>query len=102
MGRAARLDPTARVDVCITVPEDVSVDGEIGKTTVPGGRYAVGHFELLPTEYEDAWTAIMGGWLPESGYQCDDRPCFESYLNDPKQHPEGKCIVDIHVPVKPL
>lgn len=91
-----------RVDVCITVPEDTLVDGEIGKTTIPGGRYAIGHFELLPTEYEEAWGAIMGGWLPESGYQCDDRPCFELYLNDPKEHPEGKCIVDIHVPVKPL
>jgi AraC family transcriptional regulator len=91
-----------RVDVCMTVPEETSVDGEIGKTTVPGGQYAVGHFELLTTEYEDAWNAIMGGWLPESGYQCDDRPCFELYLNDPKQHPEGKCLVDIHVPVKPL
>ncbi|MHC4119630.1 MAG: AraC family transcriptional regulator [Planctomycetota bacterium] len=91
-----------RVDVCITVPEGTPVDGEIGRTTVPGGKYAVGHFELLPNEYEDAWNAIMGGWLPESGYQCDDRPCFESYLNDPKEHPEGKCIVDINVPVKPL
>ncbi len=91
-----------RLDVCITVPEDVSVEGDIGKMTVPGGKYAVGHFELLSHEYENAWTAIMGGWLPESGYQCDDRPCYELYLNDPKEHPEGKCIVDIHVPVKPL
>ncbi len=43
-----------RTDVCITVPEDTTVDGEIGKSTVPGGKYAVGHFELLPTEYENA------------------------------------------------
>lgn len=95
-------DEKLRVDVCITVPEDTQVDGEIGKMVMPGGRYAVGHFELLPPEYTDAWGSIMGGWLPESGYQCDDRPCFELYLNDPKQHPEGKHIVDICVPVKPL
>jgi len=91
-----------RTDVCLTIPEDTPVDGEIGKTTVPGGKYAVGHFELLPTEYENAWNAIMGGWLCESGYQCDDRPCFELYLNNPKEHPEGKCVVDICIPVKPL
>ena len=91
-----------RMDICMTVPEDTTVDGEIGKATVPAGKYAIGHFELLPTEYENAWGTIMGGWLPESGYQSDDRPCFELYLNNPKEHPEGKCIVDICVPVKPL
>jgi len=95
-------DEKLRVDVCMTVPAKTEVDGEIGKATLEGGPYAVGHFELLPPEYEEAWTAIMGHWLPQSGYQCDDKPCYELYLNDPKQHPEGRCIVDICVPVKPL
>ncbi|MBN2130510.1 MAG: GyrI-like domain-containing protein, partial [Sedimentisphaerales bacterium] len=81
---------------------ETEVDGEIGKNVVAAGRYAVGRFELLPTEYEQAWATIMGGWLPESGYQCDDKPCYELYHNDPKTHPEGRCIVDICIPVKPL
>jgi AraC family transcriptional regulator len=91
-----------RVDVCMTVPEDTAVEGEVGAATIQGGKYAVGHFELLPPEYEAAWASIMGHWLPQSGYQCDDKPCYELYLNDPKQHPEGRCVVDICVPVKPL
>lgn len=91
-----------RVDVCISVPKDVKVDGEIGKAVVPGGKFAVGHFELLSHEYPEAWGAVMGAWLPQSGYQCDDRLCYELYLNSPKEHPEGKCIVDICVPVRPL
>jgi len=91
-----------RVDVAMTVPRGTPVDGEIGANVIPAGKYAVGRFELLPHEYEEAWAIIMGGWLPQSGYQCDDKPCFELYLNDTKQHPEGKCIVEICVPVKPL
>jgi len=91
-----------RVDVCLTVPEGTAVDGEIGQMKVPGGKFAVAHFELNPDQYTDAWTAVLGGWLPESGYQPDDRLCYEWYRNDPKQHPEGKCVVDICVPVKPL
>jgi AraC family transcriptional regulator len=83
-------------------PPETDIEGEIGSNVVVGGRYAVGRFELLPSEYEEAWTTIMGGWLPESGYQCDDEPCYELYHNDPKTHPEGKSIVDICVPVKPL
>lgn len=45
---------------------------------------------------------MYAGWSPESGYQPDDRPAFELYLNDPKEHPEGKHIVEICAPVKPL
>ncbi len=91
-----------RLDVCISVKPDTEVDGEIGKTTIKGGKYAIGHFELSPDEYPAAWKALYAGWLPESGYQPDDGPCFENYLNDPKEHPENKCVVDICIPVKPL
>jgi AraC family transcriptional regulator len=95
-------DEKLRVDVAMTVPKETRVDGEAGKNILPAGKYAVGRFELSSHEFEEAWTGVMGGWLPQSGYQCDDRPCFEIYQNDPKQHPEGKCVVDICVPVKPL
>ena len=95
-------DDKLRTSVCITVPEDTPVDGEVGKMTIPGGKFAAARFELTTDEYSDAWDTVFGVWLPESGYQPDDRLCYELYLNDPKQHPEGKCIVDICIPVKPL
>jgi len=88
-----------RVDAGITVPADTPVDGEIGKTTIPGGKYAIAHFELAANQYEDAWKAVFGGWLPESGYQPDDGPCYERYYSVSEEPP---FIVDICVPVKPL
>ena len=91
-----------RTDVCITVPADTQVEGEIGKAMIPAGKYAIAHFEITPDKYGDAWNAVYGGWLPESGYQPEDGPCFELYLNNPKEHPEGKHIVDIYAPVKPM
>jgi AraC family transcriptional regulator len=91
-----------RVSVCISVPRDTEVDGEIGKKVVRGGKYAVGHFELLPDQYPEAWNAIFQGWLPQSGYEPDDSPCVELCLNDPNEHPEHKCVVDICVPVRPM
>ncbi|ESA33620.1 family transcriptional regulator [Leptolyngbya sp. Heron Island J] len=95
-------DSKLRLSICMTVPEDTPVDGEIGKMIINSGTYAVGHFTINVDQYEDAWNALMGAWLPESGYQPADGLCFEDYLNDPKTHPEGKHIVDIHIPVKPL
>lgn len=91
-----------RTSVCISVPEETKVEGEVGKMNIPAGKYAVGHFELTPETYETAWDYLFSEWLPGSGYQCDDRPTFELYLNDPKEHPEGKHIVDIYVPIKPM
>ena len=92
-----------RMSICMTFPENTKVEGEIGEMDIEAGKYAVGHFELKDSsEYEDAWKMLFGHWLPESGYQCDDKPPYELYLNDPKQHPEGLHIVDICVPVKPL
>ena len=96
------VEEKQRVSVCLTIPEDTEVSGEVGKMTVPGGEYAVARFELLPDEYGEAGNAVCGEWLPQSGYQPDDRPALELYRNDPKEHPEGRCIVDICVPVKPL
>ena len=91
-----------RISVCLTVPEDTPVDGEIGKMKIEGGQYAVGHFEIAASEYGEAWNALLAGWLPDSGFQCDDRLCYELYLNKPEEHPEKKHLVDIYVPVKPL
>lgn len=91
-----------RTSVCISVPEDTEVSGEIGKMTIEAGKYAVGHFTVSPTEFGDAWQFLCGSWLPESGYEPADGLSFEMYLNDASEHPEGKFIVDICIPVKPL
>jgi len=44
----------------------------------------------------------MGEWLPESGYQCADTPCYEVALNNPEEDPEGLHDIEIRIPVKPL
>jgi len=92
-----------RTSACITIPRDTPVEGEIGKMAISGGKYAMARFELADSsEYEGTWDLVFGVWLPESGYQPDDGPCYELYINDPKEHPENKHIVDICIPVKPL
>lgn len=51
----------------ITVERDIAVDGEVGKMTVPGGKYAVGRFEISETEFGTAWDS-MCVWVAEEGY----------------------------------
>nr|NQU90250.1 AraC family transcriptional regulator [Bacteroidota bacterium] len=91
-----------RTSVCITVPKETRVDGELGTMKVAGGKYACGRFEINDQEFQGAWEAMMGGWLPESGYQCADALPYELYHNNHLDHPEKKHILDICIPVKPL
>ena len=100
-------DPTVtemekiRQSACLIVTEDVKVEGEIGKMTIPGGKYVVGHFELGMDEFQQAWNT-MCHWFTESGYQQGDGCPYELYHNDFTTHPEKKHIVDICIPIKPL
>ena len=44
-----------------SVPKDTQVEGEVGKMTVPGGKYVVARFELAGSEeYENAWNKVFG------------------------------------------
>lgn len=91
-----------RISVCATVPKGTNVTGEIGSMTIPNGKYAVARFETSTPEIALAWEAMFSSWLPQSGYQPDDRSCYEICHNDPKTHPEHKHIYDICIPVKAL
>lgn len=90
-----------RQDACITVKGDVKVDGEFGKQSLQGGKYAVGRFEIDPTEFEHAWEA-MCIWVSESGYLPADQSPYELYYEDPEQNANNKFLLDICIPVKPM
>jgi AraC family transcriptional regulator len=91
-----------RLDAAITIPAGTRVDGEICKQRLEGGPYAVTRVRIHAKQYMEAWDALMSEWLPSSGYQPDDRPCMEIYLNEPTTDPEGLHDVEICLAVKPL
>ena len=90
-----------RYDACIAVGPGVEGEGEVGATTLPAGKYAVMRYEGKAGGIEGAYHSLYGEWLPESGYQPGDSPCYEVYRNDPDKS-GGFFIMDICVPVKPL
>ena len=89
-----------RQNACITVNDDVKVEGEIGKGIIPAGKYAVGRFRIDPSGFEKAWSTVCL-WITESGYQPHGNP-YELYYSSPEDDARGKFELDICVPVKPL
>lgn len=91
-----------RSSACVVVPEGTEVSGDIGTMKIPGGLFAVARFEISDDQYGEAWNQLMSEWFPESGYQPDDRMCYEVYRNDPREHPQHTHIIDICEPVRPI
>lgn len=90
-----------RLELCMNVPEDTEVEGEVEKKMLPGGKYAVMHAELKGAEeYSPAWNKIVE-WVQENNLEIDmSRPSYEIYLNNPEEHPEKLHIIDICMSVK--
>jgi AraC family transcriptional regulator len=88
-----------RFDAGIIVPEGTTPEGEVYLETISGGPYALCHFECQPAAIQTAWEDAFA-WLCDSGYACDDSPCYEVYHNDAATHPQGQWIFDICIPLR--
>lgn len=92
------LPAEQRISVGFIVPYGTKGEGDIEIMELPSGQYVVGSFELLPNEYGNAWTEVMR-YVDSTAH----RPIgmmYESYKNDPNEHPEGKHLVEICVAVE--
>jgi AraC family transcriptional regulator len=98
------LTPAAkqRLEVALVVPAGTAPNGDIGVRTLNGGLYATAQVYVPIEEYAAQWDALLADWLPGSGYQPDNRPALEFYLNNPDEDPDGKFRVEICIPVRPL
>ncbi len=88
-----------RVDVGVTIPSAILPSGDLHVMRLPERDFIVGAFEIHATEYGLAWNQVMN-WIADRNLEIGLFPMYESYLNDPQTHPEGKHIVDICVPLK--
>jgi len=91
-----------RYDACVTVDDDFRPNGEIQVQVVEGGEYArtthAGLYNTLGRTYAE----FLGGWLPRSGRELRNAPCFEVYLNDPESTAPEDLLTDIYAPLRPI
>jgi AraC family transcriptional regulator len=92
-----------RYDAGIVVPEGFVPSGRVNVTHLPGGKCAILTFRGAAREIERGWQDFFGSWLPGSGYQPDDRPCFELYRTTETVDPAtGVFTCELGIPVRPL
>ena len=94
-------------DVCLTVCEDVEIDGRVNSRILPGGKFAIHRCEILNSRVEEEWMRLVLEWLPTSKY---DRALGPSYtvvnrktyvISDSTKHPaERMAAFDLYLPIK--
>jgi len=90
-----------RFDICGSVKSEVPTNpqGVINKV-MPAGRCALLRHLGSHDEIGDNVRYLYGTWLPDSGEELRDFPCFFHYLNLFPEVAESELITDIYLPLK--
>lgn len=90
-----------RFDICGEVKQaiDVNAFGIVNKT-MPAGRCAVIRHCGSHDDLDAKVHYLYGQWLPESGEELRDFPCFFHYMNFFPEVAEHELITDIYLPLK--
>lgn len=88
-----------RYDACAALPEESQQKIHLPKTIVPAGRYAVyrveGPEDTILSKYLEFYTV----WMPQSGYEPDDFPVLEHYVDSCK---DNHVVVELRAKIKRL
>ncbi len=89
-----------RADAAVTVDETVAGEGDVQIGEIRGGKYAVAIHKGPYATLIDSYRWLYHQWLPASGHELAEAPCFERYVNDPQSTPEQELLTAIHIPLK--
>jgi AraC family transcriptional regulator len=91
---------TLRSRACSRVAKSVTLAPPLEETVLRAGLYARLRYRGPYADMKGAYRWLLGVWLPQSGYEPDDDPIFEAYLNNPQQVAPTELMTDIHLPLK--
>jgi AraC family transcriptional regulator len=90
-----------RCDACVTIPDRVQPQGDVGVQEIAGGEYAMavhrGPYDTLGQTY----AALCGQWAPQHGRELRADPGFEVYLNNPQTTKPADLLTEVYVPLEP-
>lgn len=95
----ATAEAELRSDAGVSVKANAELPEGLEEHRIVAGRYArmlhVGPYEQLG----DAWSRLLGQWLPASGERLGDGLSFEIYENTPMDVPKNELRTVLHVPL---
>lgn len=68
-------------DLAITIPEQLTLKGEVIEKRLPAGRYAIAMHKGSRDNISDTVYGLYRNWLPNSGEELAELPCIFCYYN---------------------
>ena len=89
-----------RTSVAMTIPSDAVIEenDDISVMNI-SGKFGVGHFEISPGEYDEAWQYMYQKWLFAENIEPRDAAPFELYVTEPPKNFKDKSFTDIYIPI---
>lgn len=89
-----------RMDICIKIPENLKLDGDIIEKYIPEGRYAVAMHKGSHDNLDETVYPIYREWLSNSGEELGDFPCIFCYYNFEHEVAETELLTECWVLLK--
>lgn len=94
-----------RYDACISqeasLASEIELQQGIERKVIAGGKHAIFLHQGPHDNLADSYRHIFSHWLPNSGYELKDAPCFECYLNrDPRRTKPENLKTEIYIPLQ--
>ncbi|MGH1404324.1 MAG: AraC family transcriptional regulator [Alphaproteobacteria bacterium] len=94
------ITPTkkCRYEAAVTVKEDTVIVHPFQESKMPSGKYAMAYYRGPEDPNGSLHTRIYREWFPQSGFEPDDFPLIERYLNDSRE--DGFVEMQILIKIK--
>lgn len=89
-----------RFDLGITIPEQLTLKGDVIEKRLPAGRYAVALHKGSRENISDTVYALYRDWLPTSGEELADLPCIFCYYNFDHEVAETELLTECWLVLK--
>ncbi|HEX7866920.1 MAG TPA: GyrI-like domain-containing protein [Variovorax sp.] len=89
-----------RYYAAVDSPDPWPEETEVEMLDIPGGCYAVHRLAGPYSQINAAVRALYVRWLPASGYEPDDRPTLEHYLNSSQKVSQAELRTDLLIPIR--
>lgn len=83
-----------RFDLCVTVPEKLTLTNEVVEKRLPAGRYAVAIHKGSHDNIGDTVYGLYRDWLPQSREELADLPCIFCYHNFVHEVAESELLTE--------
>lgn len=87
-----------RYEAMVVVNPDTRIVEPFFKAIIPAGKYAVTHYKDAPEGTNDFYMSLYASWFPHNGFEPDDLPLLEQYLNDVRK--DGYVEMEAYIKLK--